>query len=92
MNSIILLHAKVHKEPSMKICDFIENKNVEPVLINMRYVKEISQFNQNEISSVPFGYKDYLYGASSVLWFDWVNCIHVVEKLTEIQRLITGAK
>ncbi|OHB54672.1 MAG: hypothetical protein A2Y12_19120 [Planctomycetes bacterium GWF2_42_9] len=90
MNSLILLHAKIHKEPSMKISDFIQNKNVEPVLINMRYVKEINQFNQNEINSVPFGYKDYLHGASSVLWFDWVNCIHVVETLPEIQQLIKG--
>jgi hypothetical protein len=74
----------------MKYDDYIMNRNVELTLVNMRYVKEITPFNENEINSVQFGVNDYMYGTKSVLWLDYVNAIHVIDTIEEIHNKLSN--
>jgi hypothetical protein len=89
---MILVHVKVNKDNTMKYEDFIQNKNVEPTLINLKYIREITPFDSYEISRVRFGFNDHLHGSNSSLWLDYVNAYHVTESIQEIQQLIAGAK
>lgn len=92
MNSLILLHAKIHKDHSMKYEDFIQNKNIEPVLINMRYVREVTPFNENEIKGYAFNYYEFLHGSKSTLWLDYINTVNVIESIEEINAMLNGTK
>lgn len=92
MNSMILVHAKIHNDHSMKYEDFIQNKNVEPTLINMRYVHEVTPFNENQINNYAFNYFEFLHGSKSTLWLDYINTVHVVETVEEIYAMLNGTK
>ena len=84
---LMLLHVKHHKDHTMTVDCFASNKNVEATLINMRYIKEVSVFDESEILNLK-PYNDYLIGSNSCLWINQTDKYHVVETVFEIKQLL----
>ena len=76
--SIIKLHTKY---PSNDIVE---------IMINTNYIVDIFPFNPiKEIDAYPYNNLRYLAGSQSTLYtYNYINCYHVLESISEIEELL----
>lgn len=88
---ILKLNCKHHKG-NFSHNDILINKNTEVTLVNMAFVKEVTNFDVNEMKGYAFNYFGFLEGSKSTLSYDYYNRIHCIESVEDIYEMLNGTK